>query len=436
MGAGAIKGFNDIFPASPEPFLHSALWHRIFSISAEVMQSYGYMPAWFPVVEYTELFTRGLGTDTDVVSKEMYSFTDRGDRSLSLRPEGTASAVRAYIEHHLGRNEPRQKWYYHGPMFRAERPQKGRYRQFYQMGVECFGAKGPAADVEVLQMLQAICRALGIGPLRLRINTLGDKESRGAYLQALAGFLQQHQGGLCKACQVRTQANPLRALDCKEEGCRALMRGAPDILTSLSAASRTWFRQYEALLSRAHLTYERSPTLVRGLDYYTEAIFEAATDALGTQDAVFGGGRYDGLVELLGGPATPAVGFAAGLERLALLMASADAESGLAPDVALVAADAEGAADVLQMAQELRVLPIAPGQRSHRVLVEADATKLKQPLKRADRAGARYVLVVGENERQVRVGSLKRLSDGAQQQVPLSTVQMARAMADFVPETG
>ena len=418
----AVKGFNDVLPGHSEAFLDAGKWQTIFDTATRVARAYGYAPAWLPIVESTALFSRGLGEETDVVSKEMYNFEDRGGRTLTLRPEGTAGAARAYIEHHLSRRDPSQKWIYAGPMFRAERPQKGRYRQFYQIGAEQFGAAGPAADVELLCMVMALCRALSLPDIKLRINTLGDHATRLHYRDALSKYLITHAEALCAQCRARVATNPLRVLDCKEAGCKAVLADAPDVLDSLTEPSRRWFGQYESLLGATSLTYDRSRTLVRGLDYYSEAIFEVTTHSLGAQDAVMGGGRYDALVEMLGGPPTPAVGFAAGVERLALLM-QGDRASAQSAIVYLCGADEKGMALTLQLAEALR------HEHELAVHLEGDVGRVKQALKKALRIGATHFAAIGGREAEARQLELKRLEDGQRQQVACNAAQIAAAIA-------
>lgn len=402
----AIKGVNDVRPGARDLFLDSAVWSELMAVVQEVMAAYAYKPVWLPLIESTELYTRGVGTGTDIVSKEMYSFTDRGERSISLRPEGTAGAARAYIEHRLSREDAIQKWYYAGPMFRAERPQKGRYRQFYQVGAEFFGVADPAADVELIAMLQLMCARLGLEDVRLKINTLGDAESRAAYRAMLSQFLQQHQSALCVTCQARAVDNPLRVLDCKNPACQSVLEGAPDILQALTPSSRAWFDRYLQLLGEQNIAYVRDARLVRGLDYYSDAIFEMTTTALGSQDAILGGGRYDGLVPSLGGPPTPAVGFGAGVERLALLMAQR-AQTPQGPDLFVIPMVPELMGKALALATQLR----ATG--GHRVELDTSGAKLGRAMRRADKEHARAVLVLGEDELRSGQGSLKRLADGA-----------------------
>ncbi len=404
-----VKGMNDVRPGAAEAFLDSAVWQLLLERSAAVLEAYGYRPVYLPVVEETALFARGIGEDTDIVSKEMYSFTDRGERQLTLRPEGTAGAVRAYVEHSLGKSEPVQKWWYLGPMFRAENVQKGRYRQFYQVGAELFGVAAPLADAEMIVMVTRLCHALDLSGIRVRVNSLGDAESRANFRDVLKTYLSGHVQALCESCKGRLEKNPLRVLDCKREGCRQVAAGAPDILGSLSEASRQHFDEVQALLRAAGVGFERDPRLVRGLDYYTGTIFELTTSALGAQDAVLGGGRYDDLVAELGGPPTPAIGFAAGLERLALLV-SKDRERGQAalwrgPHLYVI--PMPGTERVaLKLADQVRA------QGAWRVEVELSGARVQKAMKRADKSGALASVVLGENELQTKKVQVKGLREG------------------------
>ncbi len=417
----AVKGMNDALPSAAEPFLDSAVWERILGAAHEVLSGFGFRQVLLPLVEETALFARGIGEATDIVTKEMYSFEDRGGRSLTLRPEGTAGAVRAYVEHNLGKSDPVQKWWYWGPMFRAERPQKGRYRQFYQIGAELFGTGEPTADAELLALVWRLTQALGLEGISVRINSLGDVDSRGAYREVLRAYLQERGAELCASCQARVATNPLRVLDCKREACRTVAKGAPDILASLSAASAAHFSRVQELLGVVGVPFERDARLVRGLDYYTGTIFELTTSALGAQDAILGGGRYDDLVAELGGPPTPAIGFAAGVERLALLVAQSGA----------VAAQRQQAPHlyIAPMPQaEARALELADAvRRMGRFRVEVDVTgaRLKQMMRRADRIGAEVALVLGEDELATGRGNLKRLREGLHVGARLETVELS-----------
>ena len=307
---------NDALP--PE----TAKWNSIERRCRAVLESHGYREIRTPLCEYTQLFARSIGEATDIVEKEMYTFDDRDGRSLTLRPEGTAGVVRAYIEHSIPKWEPITRWYYIGPMYRHERMQKGRYRQFTQVGCEVFGIAEPTIDAELCAMLEALLQDLGVQNVTTYVNSLGRGDDRAAYRDALTAYLQGHLEELCDDCKRRLAQNPLRVLDCKVEGCAAVAAKAPAILDHLGEASRAHLEGVRRALDALQVRYEVDAHMVRGLDYYTGTIFELRGQGgtLGSQNAVCGGGRYDGLVEQLGGPATPAVGFAMGLERLALVV--------------------------------------------------------------------------------------------------------------------
>lgn len=417
----AVKGMNDVVPGAAEPFLSTDIWNHVFRVSERVLEAHGYEHVRLPTVEETTLFARGIGEDTDIVAKEMYTFTDRGERSLTLRPEGTAGAVRAYLEHGFARTDPVQKWWYAGPMFRAERPQKGRYRQFYQIGAELFGISEPTADAEMLVMLWDLCQALGLDGIEARVNTLGDGDSRARYRDVLKGYLLQHTDALCESCRKRTDTNPLRFLDCKAPGCRALAAAAPELADSLSDGSRQHFARVTSLLDATGIPYVRDPRLVRGLDYYTETTFEFTTTALGAQDAVLGGGRYNELVEELGGPATPAVGFAAGVERLALLVAAKAHVKPSGPHLYIVPMTGLEA-QAMGLARELRSLG------GWKVEVDVTGRKVKAQMKRADKVHARFALVLGEDEVMKGRGSLKDLGAHTELEVGLTGAGLHEAL--------
>lgn len=418
----AVKGMNDILPGAREDFLNTSVWDFIAEKATSVLEGYGYNQVRLPVVEETSLFARGIGEGTDIVGKEMYTFEDRGERSLTLRPEGTAGATRAYVEHQFFRNNPVQRWWYMGPMYRAERPQKGRYRQFYQIGAEFFGTDSPAADAEMLMMLSEWIVALGISDVGLRINTLGDKESRDGYRMALIDYLKPQQEALCESCSTRLLTNPLRVLDCKRPGCKEIVVGAPDIMASLTPASAAHFARVCELLDAGGISYKRDSALVRGLDYYTGTIFEFTTGSLGAQDAILGGGRYDELVEELGGTSTPAIGFAAGVERLALLLATTPEEK-RGPDLYIVPMG-EFEREAFELARALR------GLGRLRVEVDVAGGKLKQQFKRADRANARFALVLGENELKDNRANLKNLRTGAVEELNLEPAEIGKHLVD------
>jgi len=371
---------NDLLPEG------IAYWQHVEAAARDILHGYGYREIRLPIVEHTELFARSIGSHTDIVEKEMYTFEDRNGDSLTLRPEGTASAVRAGIENGLLHNQV-QRWWYAGPMFRHERPQKGRYRQFHQIGVEAYGMSGPDVDAELILLTARLFKRLGLTGLRLELNTLGTPSARAAYRARLVDYLRGHLDVLDDDSRRRLDTNPLRVLDSKNPDMQELLRGAPGLLDHLDESSRAHFEELRALLDAAGIEYHINPRLVRGLDYYTRTVFEWLTDRLGSQAAICAGGRYDGLVELLGGKATPAIGFAIGLERLVELVVQASVPvDGNAPQVYVVAVGAPMAA-VLQLAESLR-------DRGVRAEYHCGGGSLKSQLKRADRSGARYVLMV------------------------------------------
>ena len=405
----AIRGMHDLLPDQ------IGLWQRLEDGTRHVLESYGYREIRTPLVEVTELFKRSIGEVTDIVEKEMYSFPDRNGDSLSLRPEGTASCVRAAIEHGL-LDQSRRLWY-RGPMYRHERPQKGRYRQFHQIGVEVFGLEGPDIDQEVVFLTQRLWRTLGLAGLRLEVNSLGEAEERAAYRTELVAYLEAHHCHLDEDSRRRLLTNPLRVLDSKNPELREVIAGAPILLDHLGEASRQHFATFCAGLDAAGIPYEVNPRLVRGLDYYNRTVFEWITTDLGAQGTVCAGGRYDGLVAQLGGRATPAVGFAMGLERLVALLEHATAPA--APpslDAYLVAVGdaAQAAAPVL--AERLRDL--TPDLR---LQCHCGGGSFKSQFKKADRSGARFALVLGEGELARGVLGVKPMrGEGEQRDLPIA----------------
>lgn len=384
----AIRGMNDLLPDQ------SAKWQYVENTIADILQRYGYQEIRFPIVEATELFKRSIGEVTDIVEKEMYTFEDRNGDSLTLRPEGTACCVRACEENGLLYNQTQRLWYM-GPMFRHERPQKGRYRQFHQVGVETFGMEGPDIDAEVLLLSARILRELGVSEsVTLQLNSLGDTASRAAYKEALVTYLEQHRAALDEDSLRRLTTNPLRILDSKNPDTQAVLNDAPLLLDYLDDASRTHFEQLQALLTAAGISFEVNPRLVRGLDYYGKTAFEWVTDKLGAQSTVCAGGRYDGLVEQLGGKPTPAVGFGMGLERLVLLLEALE----LIPaelqrvDIYLLAVG-NVQSNALQLAERIRdELPYL------RLLTHCGGGSIKSQMKKADKSGADIALILGEDE--------------------------------------
>ena len=381
----AIRGMHDILPE------RIALWHRVEDTARQVLAGYGYAEIRTPLVEVTELFNRSIGEVTDIVEKEMYSFDDRNGDSLSLRPEGTASCVRAAIEHGL-LVQPQRLWY-RGPMFRYERPQRGRYRQFHQIGVEAFGLAGPDIDLELILLTARLWRLLGLNGFRLEINSLGDADERLAYREQLIAYLASHANQLDADSLKRLHTNPLRVLDSKHPQTQQIVAGAPSLMDHLGEETRTHFERICRGLDDAGVAYRINPRLVRGLDYYNRTVFEWITDDLGAQGTVCAGGRYDGLVEQLGGRATPAVGFAMGLERLIELLELAGHASEPPLDAYLVAVGESAQTAAPLLAERLRdAIPAL------RLLTHSGGGSFKSQFKRADKSGARYALVLGETE--------------------------------------
>jgi histidyl-tRNA synthetase len=358
---------------------------RVERAAAEIFSRAGYEPIATPAFEDTALFERGVGQSTDIVRKEMFTFEDKGERSLTLRPEGTASICRAYLEHGMHKLAQPVKLSYLGPFFRHERPQAGRYRQFHQLGIECIGADSPLADAEVIMLLTDLLSELGVPGVELRLGSLGSFEARLAYLEDLKAHLHAHEDRLSQDVRERIDINPLRAFDSDDEGTRAVMESAPTIVGRLEGEDAEHFEQVRSLLDAAGISYVVDPTLVRGLDYYTRTIFSFVCDALGAQSEIGGGGRYDGLIEQLGGPATPAVGFAAGIERILLAL-----------DEELPAAGRDAFVAIADPSQRERAMALAVELRRAGLAVEVDLAgrSLKGQFKHADRIGARRVLVL------------------------------------------
>ena len=385
----AIRGMNDILPDQ------TPVWQYLEEVIKNVLQTYGYHEIRMPVLEVTELFTRSVGEATDIVAKEMYTFDDRNGDSLSLRPEGTASCVRAAEQAGLLYNQTQRLWYM-GPMFRHERPQKGRYRQFYQLGVETFGMAGPEIDAELIIMTARLWQALGLSnAATLQINSIGTSEVRAQYGADLVAYLKNHFDQLDSDSQQRMSANPLRILDSKNETTQAILKNAPVLSTYLDEESKQHFDTLCALLNEAGIKYEINPGLVRGLDYYSKTVFEWVTDQLGAQGTICAGGRYDGLVSQLGGKPTQAVGFAMGLERLILLLESLGLPDGIKnhPDLYFVALGKEAQHKALILAEKIR-----SGLPKIRLISHCSGGNFKAQLKKADQSGASYALILGENE--------------------------------------
>ncbi|BAN97433.1 histidyl-tRNA synthetase [Plautia stali symbiont] len=402
----AIRGMNDYLPAD------TAIWQRIEGTLKQVLASYGYSEIRLPIVEQTPLFSRAIGEVTDVVEKEMYTFEDRNGESLTLRPEGTAGCVRAGIEHGLLYNQEQRLWYI-GPMFRYERPQKGRYRQFHQMGVEVFGLQGPDVDAELIMLTHRWWKALGIADhVELELNSIGSLDARANYRSALVAFLEQHEEVLDEDCKRRMYTNPLRVLDSKNPDIQTLLNDGPTLGEFLDEESREHFSGLCALLDDAGIKYRINQRLVRGLDYYNRTVFEWVTSSLGSQGTVCGGGRYDSLVEQLGGRATPAVGFAMGLERLVLLVQAVNPE--FEPtrivDVYVIASGQGVQSAAMQLAEKLR-----DADPALKLMTNFGGGNFKKQFARADKWGARIALVLGEDEVKAGQVVIKDLRTGDQQ---------------------
>ena len=411
----AIRGMNDILPAQ------TPLWQFFEAQVKLVFDQYGYQEIRMPIAEKTDLFCRSIGEATDVVEKEMYTFADRNGDNMTLRPEGTASCVRAAQEHGLTYNQVQRLWY-HGPMFRYERPQKGRQRQFHQFGAEVYGLDGPDVDAELIIMTARLWRQLGLqGAVKLQLNTLGSAAARAAYRTDLVAFLQANMALLDADSQRRVTTNPLRVLDSKDESTQALLDGAPDFYGYLDDESRLHFERLRELLDAAGISYEVNPRLVRGLDYYCKTVFEWVTDKLGAQGTVCGGGRYDGMIEQLGGKPTPAVGWAMGVERMILLLQEMQQEpAGLGQQADVYLAHMGDAATVrtMQLAEQLRT-----DISGLRLLWHCGGGSLKNQMKKADRCGAKLVLIMGEDELAQGQIQIKPLhGQGEQQSISLDQV--------------
>lgn len=405
----AIRGMNDILPQQ------TPAWRYLETTLAKLLDSYGYQEIRLPILEFTELFARGIGEGTDVVDKEMYTFLDRNSESLTLRPEGTAGCVRAVLEHGLSGGGQVQKLWYAGPMFRYEKPQKGRYRQFHQIGVEVFNLPGPDIDAELIILTWRLWKQLGLTQaVTLQLNSLGSSEARARYRDALVAYLQQRFEQLDEDSQRRLTTNPLRILDSKVASTQALLAEAPTLADYLDSESQEHFAGLKARLDAAGIAYQINPKLVRGLDYYGRTVFEWVTDKLGAQGTVCAGGRYDGLISQFGGKPTPGVGFAMGVERLVLLLETLECLPAALhrPADAFICAFGEAA--------ELAALSLAEGLRDAvpglRLLVNAGGGSFKSQFKKADKSGARYALILGEDELAARVVGCKPLRDDSEQQ--------------------
>lgn len=411
----AIKGVEDILP--PDTYI----WQEIDKVAKEVFSSYGFQELKPPIIEPTEVFTRSIGETTDIVEKEMYTFLDKAGRSITLRPEGTAGIVRCYIERHLYNLPSPQKFYYSGPMFRYERPQKGRLRQFYQIGVEAFGIEEPRLDAEVITMLMVFLRRLGIPDLSLELNSIGCQRCRPLFTTALIKFFEGRLSSLCLDCRRRYRVNPLRILDCKVSTCTQLRKGAPLIREHLCEECKEHFLELTAFLKMLNLPYILNPEMVRGLDYYMRTTFEVIAKGLGSQNAVAAGGRYDRLVEEFGGPQTPAIGFAIGIERLSMLIKAQGVKSestttkSISPDIFIATVGKEAERTAMKLCQSMRAEGIW-------VELSYEGASLRSQMRKANRLSANFVLIIGADE--LRAGRIKwkNLKDGSQGEIQIETL--------------
>jgi histidyl-tRNA synthetase len=406
MTIQAIKGIKDILPQD------MPAWHHLEDIARRTFREHGFSEIRVPIMEYTELFARSIGASTDIVEKEMYTFEDRDGKKITLRPEGTAGVVRAFVEHSMHAERPLTKLYYQGPMFRHERPQKGRYRQFYQIGAEVLGLDHPYIDVELLSLVHRLYERLGITGLSLQVNSLGDKACRDAYRDALRAYLKPKLPTLCVDCQRRYETNPLRVLDCKVDAEK--FTDSPVMLDHLCEPCKTHFQAVEDGLTKLKIPFTVNPRLVRGLDYYTRTTFELVMSHAGAQNTVAAGGRYDGLVQDIGGPATPGIGFALGVERTISLMDVASLPV-KRPACFVAALGAEAV---------VRALPVIAGLRKEGLAVETDYTgaSLKSQMKKADKSGAHFTVILGEQELAAGKALLRNMETKEQTEVALDAL--------------
>lgn len=406
----AIKGTKDVLPNE------SYKNQYIEATCLGVAENFGYKEMRTPVFEHTELFQRGVGDTTDVVQKEMYTFDDKGGRSITLRPEGTAGAARAFLENGLSNEALPQKICYLISCYRYEKPQAGRLREFHQFGIECFGATSPLADAEMISLAKQIFDELGVKDLHLEINSIGCPECRAEYHKALKEYFSQYKDKLCDTCNDRLERNPMRILDCKSPVCSEIAKGAPVVLDYLCDECREHFQKVKSYLDAANIEYIVNPQIVRGLDYYTKTVFEFVSDAIGSQGTVCGGGRYDGLLEELGGQHTPSLGFAMGLERLQLVMEAQGCNfpEPSRPDLFIVAMGEKATLKAVEIAKDMR-------DEGFSVVYDLNGRSLRAQMKYADKLGAKFNVVIGDNEVENKVVSLKDMATGESSEINLDT---------------
>ncbi len=408
MEIKAIRGFNDILPSEV------GKWQFVEQIAREVFESFGFKEIRIPILEKTELFARGIGEATDIVEKEMYTFLDKSGNSLTLRPEATASIARAYLEHKLYINESISKLYFIGPMFRYERPQKGRYRQFYQIDAEVFGVSDPMIDAEVIIMLMHFLKKVGLERLELQINSLGCRDCRPKYREELKRFLEKDSFKLCEDCSRRIKTNPLRIFDCKVQTCQEVIEEAPKVSEYICSDCQKHFDHVKRYLNLVGIKYSVNPKMVRGLDYYTRTTFEVISYQLGSQNAVSGGGRYDNLFQEIGGIDIPGIGFAIGMERLISLLK--DEEDFLKYPVLFIASLGEDASkEAFRLINQFNLNGIWAE-------MDYENKSLKSQMRRADKLNARYVLIIGEDELKRGSAILRDMKNKLQEEIPLNSI--------------
>jgi histidyl-tRNA synthetase len=412
-----IRGFRDILPGEVE------VWQYVENCAKTLFEDFGFREIRIPIMERTELFARSIGADTDIVEKEMYTFPDRKGDLITLRPEATAAVCRSYIQHKMYAGDPVQRFYTIGPMFRRERPQKGRYRQFYQINAEIFGIASPLADVELIVVLITLLRRLAVQDVAAHINSLGCPACRPDYTRALSAFLKTVRDELCQNCVRRSERNPLRTLDCKVPQCREVMQGAPILLDYLCEDCREDFATVQSMLKQLDIEYVIDKNLVRGLDYYTRTTFEIQTGALGAQSAIAGGGRYDGLIKALGGPDQAATGFAIGLDRLAEIVGSTPDLDVDRPDLYIAALGPQSIAQAFKWTCELC-------RRGVRTTMDFNDRSLKSQMKRADKLGAANVLIVGDQELVEAKVTLRNMQTKRQTEFALD--QLIKGITDMI----
>lgn len=406
----AIKGTKDVLPKDAYKNQY------IESTALDVAERFGYKEIRTPVFEHTELFQRGVGDTTDVVQKEMYTFDDKGGRSITLRPEGTAGAARSYLENGLCNEALPQKVCYITSCYRYEKPQAGRLREFHQFGIECFGTSSPLADAEIIALASTIFNELGVKDLSLEINSIGCPECRAKYHEALKEYFRERKDELCDTCNERLERNPMRILDCKSPICSEIAKDAPVVLDYLCDECREHFEAVKGYLTAQNIEFKVNPHIVRGLDYYTKTVFEFVSNSIGAQGTVCGGGRYDGLIEELGGQKTPSLGFGMGLERLMLLMEAQDCEfpQDKVPDLFIVALGDKATLKAVEIANDMRT-------EGYTCLYDLNGRSLKAQMKYANKLGAKYVIVLGDKEVEEKIATLKNMKDGEETEIALDT---------------